>query len=55
MVHIINVAVMDSPGKDKKKTIYCAETENMDSVSSNSWLMEPKLLAKQVTSNIQTY
>ena len=45
MVHVINVAVMDNPDKDKKKTIYCAETENMDSVSNNNnWLMDPKLL-----------
>ena len=34
MVHIINVSVMDSPNRDKEKTIYCAETENMDSVST---------------------
>ena len=34
MVHIINVSVMDTPGRDKEKTIYSAETENMDKVSS---------------------
>lgn len=39
MVHIVNVSVMDTPGKDKEKTIYCAETENMDSVSLHSWLI----------------
>ena len=40
MIHVINVTVMDSPATDKGKTLYSAETENMDSVSIN----------KQVTS-----
>ena len=31
MLNIINVSVVDTP--DKEKTVYCAETENMDSVS----------------------
>ena len=29
---------MDSPNRDKEKTIYCAETENMDSVSTCFWM-----------------
>lgn len=48
MVHIINVAVMDSPGKDKKKTIYCAETENMD---SNLYVMLLNMLAERGVDN----
>lgn len=34
MVHVVNVSIMDAPNMDKEKTIYCAETENMDSVSN---------------------
>ena len=39
MIHIINVSVMDTPGRDNERTVYSAETENMDSVSIlNKWM-----------------
>ena len=31
IINIINVSVLDS--SDKDKTVYCSETENLDSVS----------------------
>lgn len=34
MLNIVNVSVVDTP--DKEKTVYCAETENMDSVSTKA-------------------
>lgn len=48
MVHIINVSVMDSPNRDKEKTIYCAETENMD---SNLYVMLLNMLAERGVNN----
>jgi len=48
MVHIVNVSVMDTPGKDKEKTIYCAETENMD---SNLYVMLLNMLAERGVDN----
>ncbi|XP_029194269.1 complement component 1 Q subcomponent-binding protein, mitochondrial-like [Acropora muricata] len=48
MVHIINVSVMDTPGRDKEKTIYSAETENMD---KSMYLMLLNMLAERGVDN----
>ncbi|XP_068679524.1 complement component 1 Q subcomponent-binding protein, mitochondrial-like isoform X2 [Montipora foliosa] len=48
MIHIINVSVMDTPGRDKEKTVYSAETENMD---SNLYVMLLNMLAERGVDN----
>ncbi|KAL9980985.1 hypothetical protein ACROYT_G009634 [Oculina patagonica] len=46
MLNIVNVSVVDTP--DKEKTVYCAETENMD---SNLYIMLLNMLAERGIDN----